>query len=67
MKQNFVPSTSEEARDASNVYANEVAEVQLGQVCVCVGLQDFHCFGALQSQEGAVIMNSHVYLSTFSL
>ena len=62
-----IPSASQEAGNASDVHAGEVAEIELGEVCICVGLQHLNCLRPLQCQKGAVIMDCHIHLSAFTL
>src|SRR4051812_5186903 len=61
------PGARQEAREALNVGAQEVAEVDLGEVQGDQVLQ--HCGGrwALQRKQRAVIMHRHLHLPSLPL
>jgi hypothetical protein len=62
-----VPCAGEEAWDSCDAGADEVAEVQLREVGLHMRLQHFCPQGALQSQQGTIVVHLHLRLPTIPL
>ena len=64
---NKLPCSGEEAGDSSDVCADEIAEVKLGEVSVHMWLQDLCPQGPLQGQQGAIVMHLQLCLAAVTL